>query len=83
LGIEGDVIVGAPPPVVTIGHQVLLVSDSFKSRFYIDERMFTALIVFITLLAKPVEVESPVEIFQSIRDVETVASGINPVAGNE
>jgi hypothetical protein len=47
------------------------------------ERILTARICFETLLAKPVVVVSPVEIFQSIRDVETVASGINPVAGNE
>jgi len=68
---------------VTIGHHVLFVKDSYKFRLEMPERILTARICFETLLAKPVVVVSPVEIFQSIRDVETVASGINPVAGNE
>ena len=43
--------------------------------------MFTTLTCFITLLAKPEEVESPDDYFQSTRGAITAVRDIKPVAG--
>jgi hypothetical protein len=63
------------------GHQVLFVSTSFKFRLKILAAILTVLIYLVTLFAKPVEVERPVVIFQSIKEVATVLIGIKPVPG--
>jgi len=56
------------------------VSGSFKFRFCIPT-LLTTLIYLTTVLAKPDDVVKPVDIFQSIKLVETVARVIKPVAG--
>ena len=78
-GIVGMVIVGGAT-VVTIGHQVLFVKASLRFKFCMG--MFdTTLICLGTLLANPVDVVRPEEIFHSIRLVGSEARLIKPVAG--
>jgi hypothetical protein len=63
--MTGEVIVGAPPPVVTIGHQVLFVSGSARFKLFRPVIVPIDLIVLLTELANPDVDVNPVN-FQSI-----------------
>ena len=65
MGIVGDVIVGAPPPVVTIGHQVLLLRGSARFKLLRPVIVPKDLMVLLTEFAKP-DVEVNPENLQSI-----------------
>ena len=63
--MTGEVIVGAPPPELTIGHQVLFVRGSARFKLFSPVIVPRDLIVLETELAKPVVDVNPVNL-QSI-----------------
>jgi hypothetical protein len=68
--IEGALIVGAPP-VVTIGHQVLLVRGSFRLMFEYSVSVKVIILIYLIEVALKVDYDDNPDDFQSIRAVST------------